>query len=470
MTGGGTIPGSIIRMFQALSRLARKKCYKREGFNPSITISPFRKPSITNTMTTRIANKAKLEALLTLINTSARDAIALYEQYGDLPSINQTETHPLHDAVDQIALKSAICTLEGACAQICTTLAPPAHTVINLVQAYDYACLRVVLRENISDILLNHPKGLHINELSKKINIEPKKLSRTMRLLAMRGCYNEVDMNVFSNNRLSLVLLNENPLSGFVFHVEIVAKGAAVFSETRRLETLFDWMAQHDGVRESFHTSMGTHSAIVGPLAVLTLVDVGGGIGAFSMPLAKVHKDVKITIQDLPEVLVQARGIWAKECPEALAENRVEFEDLNFFEGVPVKGKEIYYASAKLCRRQPAKHIIHDWPDRESLVILSNVRKALGSNSRLLIHDYVLRQQVVEEDSKLGVVSLLNKLPHFENASTDAEGNYSIISNDRYKTPDLLRTSHLLLLGYTVDARGNPNVDPDDADPNYIKA
>jgi hypothetical protein len=37
-----------------------------------------------------------------------------------------------------------------------------------------------------------------------------------------------------------------------------------------------------------------------------TVVGVGGGIGAFSLALAK---DIKITIQDLPEVLTQARGM-----------------------------------------------------------------------------------------------------------------------------------------------------------------
>ena len=42
-----------------------------------------------------------------------------------------------------------------------------------------------------------------------------------------------------------------------------------------------------------------------------TVVDIGGGIGAFSLPLAKTHKHIKITIQDLPEVLVQARGVSA---------------------------------------------------------------------------------------------------------------------------------------------------------------
>ena len=40
-----------------------------------------------------------------------------------------------------------------------------------------------------------------------------------------------------------------------------------------------------------------------------TVVDVGGGIGAFSLPLAKTHKHIKITIQDLPEALAMAQGV-----------------------------------------------------------------------------------------------------------------------------------------------------------------
>jgi len=46
-----------------------------------------------------------------------------------------------------------------------------------------------------------------------------------------------------------------------------------------------------------------------------TVVDVGGGIGAFSLPLAKMHKNVKITIHDLPEALVQARNVSRRVIP-----------------------------------------------------------------------------------------------------------------------------------------------------------
>ncbi|KAI9574086.1 hypothetical protein HD554DRAFT_2310590 [Boletus coccyginus] len=85
-----------------------------------------------------------------------------------------------------------------------------------------------------------------------------------------------------------------------------------------------------------------------------------GCIDAFSLPLAKTHKHIKITIHDLPEALVQSQVVWERDCPEAVQENRVEFLQLDFFTQVPIKDKDIYYL----------RNIIHDWPDHESAVIL----------------------------------------------------------------------------------------------------
>ncbi|KAF8839427.1 S-adenosyl-L-methionine-dependent methyltransferase [Paxillus ammoniavirescens] len=364
-----------------------------------------------------MSNRAKLESLLRLVNSAAQEAIAMYEKAGDdAPSIESTEFHPLDEAIDQVALKRTIRILEGACAQLCTTLAPPAHTVNNLVQVYDYACVRVALRENITDILMDYPNGIHVDELSKIIDVDSKKLARIMRLLGTRGCYNEVDANTFANNRLSLILHSENPVRHMIaLQAEACAKGVAAVYETLKnpengrsndpahapvmfannkegiTGTFFDWMRQDDARRQSYHHSMRGLSVIMGSLAILThfpfekystVVDVGGGIGAFSLPLAKTHKHVKITIHDLSEALDQARDVWAKDCPEAIQEDRVEFTELNFFAQVPVEGKDIYYL----------RNIIHDWPDQESALILRNVRQALGPHSRVLIHDYVLRQ------------------------------------------------------------------------------
>ena len=93
----------------------------------SLSHYPYSQPS---TMST---NKAKLEALLKLINSAAQKAIAEYEKVGgDVPFIDSTEPHPMDNAIDQVTLRSAVRVLEGACAQLCATLAPPSHTIMNV--------------------------------------------------------------------------------------------------------------------------------------------------------------------------------------------------------------------------------------------------------------------------------------------------------------------------------------------------
>ncbi|KAI6131221.1 hypothetical protein EV401DRAFT_2118090 [Pisolithus croceorrhizus] len=275
-----------------------------------------------------------------------------------VPSVNSANFCPLDEALDQVELKAAIHTLEGACAQLCMTLAHPGHKEMNLVQDYDYSCVRLAVRGKITNILVDYPKGLHIIELSKKINAEPKKLSHIMRLLTMRGCYSEVSKDVYVNMQLSLVLHSENSVSHMVnLHTESVSKGAALIHENLKepwtvysyhpgliLTTgpFFDWMRQ-----KSYHRSMESLAIIMSSSAFpfnkySTVVYIGGGIGAFSLPLAKVHKHMKITVHNLPEALRPGMS-GQKYCPGAIQENQVEFSELDFFTQVPVLGWDIYY-------------------------------------------------------------------------------------------------------------------------------
>jgi len=343
-------------------------------------------------------------------------AIAEYEKAGDdVPFIDSTGPHPLDDALDQVVLKSALRTLEGACAQLCTSLAPPSHTANNLVQVHDHACVRVAIRENITDILVGYPNGIHVDKLSKIVNIEAQKLLRVLRLLATRGCYNEVEMDTFANNRLSLVLHSKNPVRHILNRqAETNVKGSTMLYETLKdpktalsdepdhsplmyannkegfVGGFYDWMKHQIVERESYHLSMRGANRITGSLSVLnhfpferysTVVDVGSGTGAFALPLAQRYKHIKITLQDLPDTIVEARSLWARECPEAVEAKRVEFVDLNFFIQSPVKGKDIYYLA----------NILHNWPDHKATIILRNVREALGPHSRVLINEHVLR-------------------------------------------------------------------------------
>ena len=75
-----------------------------------------------------------------------------------------------------------------------------------------------------------------------------------------------------------------------------------------------------------------------------TVCDVGGGIGTIMMQLAHSYPHLQLTLQDLPERVMQAQNeIWPERCPEALKEGRIEFKAMDFFAESPIKGCDIYY-------------------------------------------------------------------------------------------------------------------------------
>lgn len=82
--------------------------------------------------------EAQLEAILEIINASARQAIAEYKKGGnDVPTIHSKTYHPIDFAIDSIALKKAVRSLEGACQQLCASLAPPQHTMFNVSHIFE---------------------------------------------------------------------------------------------------------------------------------------------------------------------------------------------------------------------------------------------------------------------------------------------------------------------------------------------
>ena len=80
-----------------------------------------------------MSTEAQLESLLEVINSSARQAIAEYKKGGnDVPTINSPEFHPLDNSAHNVVLRKAVRVLEGACQQLCASLAPPQRTVLNV--------------------------------------------------------------------------------------------------------------------------------------------------------------------------------------------------------------------------------------------------------------------------------------------------------------------------------------------------
>ncbi|KAG1828542.1 S-adenosyl-L-methionine-dependent methyltransferase [Suillus variegatus] len=383
-------------------------------------------------------NELKVEALLDIINSSARKAMAEYKNTGHgVPGVDAGTFHPLDFATDTLVLRKAIRLLEGACEQLNTILAPPQRTVNNFVNNYNWACIDVAVQSRIADVLDKHPDGLSVDVLADAVNLDKTKIARVLRVLALRGCFKEVKRDVFANTRLSLVLKATNNVGFWIKFQREFPKYAAVLHETmvdqefarsdklERTPRAFalrkegknnGFWEMDDEAHDTFHKAMMGYSEMQDSSAVLhhypwdnvsSVVDIGSGTGAMSIPLAKMFPHLRITNQDLPETIKLSINAWETNFSELLLDGRVEFVPLNFLEESPVVGKDVYYL----------RSIIHDWPDEESMVILHNVRKSMGPNSRVLIHECVLSRAFEEpnvganessEDHKAPEPTLLN--------------------------------------------------------------
>ncbi|KAG2139395.1 S-adenosyl-L-methionine-dependent methyltransferase [Suillus cothurnatus] len=356
------------------------------------------------------SNELKVEVLLDIINSSARDAMEEYKKNGHgVPGADSTTFHPLDLATDTLVLRKAIRLLEGACHQLSAILAPPQHTVFNFVHNYTWACTDVAIRTRIADVLDQYPEGLNVYALADTVNLDKTKTLRVLRALALKGCFKEVEHEVFANTRLSLLLKSTSnvgcmvrvyqdfPKYGAVLYDTMTDEEYARSCEIEKSPRMFS--LRKEGINSEFWEMdvMTTHSLcadisqrslgypeIVGSSAVLhhypwetvsSIVDVGSGIGGISLHLANMFPHLRITNQDLPKTMEQAQITWEKDAPEAVRDGRVEFVPLNFLEESPVVGKDVYYL----------RSILHDWPDAEATTILRNIRKVMGPNSRVLI-------------------------------------------------------------------------------------
>ncbi|KAL1748366.1 O-methyltransferase-domain-containing protein [Schizophyllum fasciatum] len=356
-------------------------------------------------------------ALADMISAAVKVVVSEYATTGhSVPTLESTEPGPFDDPDKTTArLRTAVKTIEAACAQLCATVATPQGNMHNYV---DIACIRTVIDARVADHLLSQPAGMHIDELARLTGIEAGKLARVLRVLATSHCFSEVYPNVFTNNRLSMKLLSDDPVCSLVGRaVDETAPSALHLSEVLRdpkkgrsylpQDCTYDHFygrpvfGQTDTVsfrpyyplislqpspsRRANFVARSAFPVIAVYLLVYpwhtasqgaTIVDVGGSKGHATMDVARAFPHMNVIVQDAPEVVAQGPAYWNTHLPEG----NVRFVPVDFFKQSPVSGCEYYYV----------KHILHDWPDAESITILKNIRAATKPTSRLLIHDYVL--------------------------------------------------------------------------------
>ena len=272
----------------------------------------------------------------------------------------------------------------------------PQSQLIQMATAYWVSrFLYVAARMNLADQLAERSKTAE--EVAQSTGATASSLYRFMRTLASLGLFTEDSKNRFSLTRLGEALRTGTPgsaraavltLAGEAFTHSLdhllysVQTGKTSFEKAFGVP-LFDWLASHPAEASMFsETMVGLHGAEPPAVAAAydfsefgTIVDVGGATGnLLSTILGRYPKpdgilfDLQHVVADASQ-LISARGL----------SKRIKIESGSFFENVP-SGGDVYLLS----------HIIHDWSEAQCLTILSNCRRAMQPDSRLLIIEMVL--------------------------------------------------------------------------------
>jgi hypothetical protein len=163
---------------------------------------------------------------------------------------------------------------------------------------------------------------------------------------------------------------------------------------------VFDYFAEHPEESEIFNRAMTDMAASTAPALVEaydfsgieTLADVAGGHGLLLAHILKANPGMKGILFDVPSVIEGSQAILEKEGVAA----RVQAIAGNFFESVP-PGADAYFM----------KHIIHDWDDERSTLILKNINAASKPNGKLLVVDTVVPEGNEPHFSKLMDLEML---------------------------------------------------------------
>ncbi|KAJ7501102.1 S-adenosyl-L-methionine-dependent methyltransferase [Mycena galericulata] len=343
----------------------------------------------------------------------------------------------------------------------------PHEVVLEVIHGGDKAAaLRVCVEANVTEILREAgPQGAHARDIAAKAGIDGLKLARVMRHLATHHIYREVAPDTFANNRLSAVLDSGKPVTELFASPEIKHVNTDGFPALASFKlgvgsraACHLWEAMSDPatrysdnvVDSAFHRSLGikipvwqfweqpeqtknrnlfgiamkgfgtTHppetTLEAFPWADLpkdaVVVDVGGGVGWATLPLAKKYPHLRIVVQDQVEVVNDGLKIWNNELPEAIKSKQVSFRAHNFFAPQPVLDASVFFL----------RYIIHDWMDPEARTILTHLREAAAPNTVLVILDHIIPyacRSSTDTDSSAGLADApLPLLPNYGGANS----------------------------------------------------
>ncbi|KAK9842173.1 hypothetical protein WJX84_009092 [Apatococcus fuscideae] len=121
-------------------------------------------------------------------------------------------------------------------------------------------------------------------------------------------------------------------------------------------------------------------------------IDIGGAYGSFVAALMRRHPGMQGTVFELPQVVNNAKSVWAEEHTDLAG--RISFAGGDFFDAQtlprPANGSTVYIM----------RSILHDWDDSASIRILQSLGAVMkGSRAKLVLVEQVLKDDFVNDIS-----------------------------------------------------------------------
>ncbi len=271
---------------------------------------------------------------------------------------------------------------------------------------FDYTVENILIQRSlwiaaelgIADTLKKEgPKS--IAELAKENRRNEDTLYRVMRLLSSFGIFKETKGKVFETTALSRCLESDHEQSmldmilwcgsktNFNIWVDLmnsVKTGRSYFQNNFK-QDYFTFIGDKPDEQIGFNNLLIEFSTLsTDPVTAAykfkafdTIVDIGAGMGGQLISMLKANPKLKGVVYELPLTVEMLKN--DKIFENAGIADRVELIAGDFFKSVP-EGYDAYFM----------KHIIHDWKDEQAIQLLTNCRKAMRKNSKLLVAEIVI--------------------------------------------------------------------------------
>ncbi len=285
-------------------------------------------------------------------------------------------------------------------------LTPPPFRLMQIGSAFwQSRALFAAAKLDVATVLGD--EKIDVATIAERVGTKADAIGRLLRLLAAIGVFEEVDVHVFRNNKVSAYLRTDNPQNVramILMHnsdamsrpwyehlVQGLREGVPPFRLTHG-EELFDYLDHHADFDALFSEAMDSVEALTGDSFATDfdwgryerIIDVGGSRGAKALTILQQHRRLKALIVDRPQVIEEAKRYWAARSANGI--ERVRFQAGDVLSSIPLaeSEKDIYLLSA----------VLHGFDDKTSITALRNVANASGAtDARIALLEMVLPER-----------------------------------------------------------------------------